>query len=264
MIAGSFFFIALVFFGLWYFSSPNPLSPFDIGLGVAPATTTAAGATSTPAVVPANSTAPKPVAKAPTAPVTSGTLFCPKFSATSKLGDRDTSSGFVGGIATLQIFLAKTYGLNTSSFVDGVFDADTESYLKRYQREMGIPQTGTLDYAAQQHMQKPCLNGLMANGAEYPLKNFTFTAGGVTESIVIRQGLIETGRTVFNGAFRIELISAGSSAKLRVTGPIVGGLQTQTITLGKGAKVTTDNSPSRLTIEVKSLTSSGATLFISR
>jgi len=252
-------FVAVILLILWYFSSSNPLP--DVGILTSGEATTSASASE-----PTKATKPT-VPKAPATSVTSSIQFCPRFSTGHKIGDSDSGQTLEptrGGVGTLQIFLARKYKLNEATFVDGIFDADTESYLKRYQKEEGLAQTGVLDYATQQRMLSYCLKGMIANGTEYPIKNFTFSVGGVTESLSVHEALQETRGTLLNGAFRIELISAGTSAKLRITGQVMGGLQSQTVTLSKGGKVLTDNWPVALTIELKSVSSSGATLAVSK
>ena len=128
---------------------------------------------------------------------------------------------------------------------------------------MGLAQTGVLDTATQDQMLRPCVKGLIANGVEYPLKGFSLATSTVTESLYIRQGLIEAQSTIANGAYRIELMSVSGGAKLRVTGKVSGGLQSQVVTIQKGSKVTTDHSR-QLTIAVTSLTASSATFVFTR
>ncbi len=245
---------------VWYFSSPNPISPSDIGLQI-PAQAT----TSSPA--PKSAPIAKPAPKPSTAPITSNTQFCPRFRTGFKIGDRDAaqSSSARGDIANLQTFLAHKYGLAEAGFVDGIFGSNTEEYLKRYQRDEGLSQTGVPDSATQERMLSYCIKGLTANGAEYSVVNFTFAVGSVTQTLFVHQALQEAQGSLLNGAFRIELIStAGTMAKLRATGPVQGGLQSETISLPQGGKVLTKNWPAALLIELKSVTSSGATLYVSR
>jgi len=250
---------------LWYFSSSAPL--VDLALPSAEQATTSDDVVSKPAVTkkPSAPSATQPTAAPPAA---SSKQFCPKFGAGVQLGSTDGPQDEAwarGDVANLQAFLARRYNLNEKEFVDSIFGANTESYLKRYQREEGLPQTGVLEYGTQQRILGYCLNGLMANGGIYPSKNFTFAVGGVTQTLFVHEALLETQGTILNGAFRVELISVtGTTAKIRVTGRVIGGLQSQTLSLGKGEEVVTQHWPIGLKINVQSLTSSSAVLAISQ
>jgi hypothetical protein len=219
--------------------------------------------TSTQGNTSTQSTGASQTTSAPVAAVES-TRFCPKFASGAKLGTNDgpVASGMRGDVSNLQFFLMGEYGL-ASSFVNGSFNSETESYLKRWQKEEGISQTGVLDSESQRVMLSACVTGAKANGVEFARKNFTLTTGSVTNSVFVHEALVESLGDVEDGAFRIELVSKSGTAQLRVTGPVLGGLQSQRFSLSEGETRRTTHSPS-ISIKVNDITSSGAQLTISK
>ncbi len=243
--------IALIVYWLWHPGLPTTVqlvSPTHIKSTTSEKGT--APAKQTPAAAPAAS---------------ASTTFCPRFTSGVARGAYDTPQVpdyAHGNVGTLQVFLAKRYGLDEKTFVDGIFGEKTETYLKRYQKEASLVQTGVLDSNSQQKMLDACVQGVKANGVAYAIKNFTLAVGAVTLPLSVHEALLETGSLAQGTAFRIELIAAGSAAQLRVTGPVIDGIQSQTFSLKLGVKKLTSNWPLGLTITVEKIDTSGATLSI--
>ena len=227
-------------------------------------------ATTTDTVMPAETkTVTKAVSNTKTAaPVAASTnvQFCPLITTGIELGSKDplqSPAWAHGDVGKLQVFLSRKYGLDETTFVDGIFGEKTETYLKRYQKEIGLPQSGVVDSRTKDALITPCISGLKANGVEYPIKNFTFAVEGVTMQVNVHETLQAVG-TVLQGASRIELISSDGAARIRVTGRVIDGILSETFTIGKGKEVITTNWPLALKIKVVNLAPNSATLSISQ
>ena len=266
-------FVLLILFlaaliGLWQFSpvtlsiTPRDTATTTETLPLDRQTSTTNSGSPVKTAEPAEKPAPAKPSASPTTTTAEDIRFCPKFANGAERGDTDepqTPEYVHGPVGTLQVFLAKEYGLDSATFVDGIFGVDTENYLKRYQREQSLAQTGVLDSATQERMLSTCIKGLTANGAEYPKQSFTFGVGGVTMSIPVRQALMEAKGSLLQGAFRIELISVtASSARVRVTGRAIDGLTAHTFTLAKGSTKTSQHWPLALALTLNSVTVNSA------
>ena len=234
--------------------------------------------TPTPAVVTAETpqqtqsiTNPAPVAKPVVAtevitPLGTDSHFCPVFTSGIARGAED--SGNIpewahGDVGTLQIFLATRYSLNKKGFVDGIFGSNTESYLKRYQKEVELPGNGIVDQTTRQKMLSPCMENAAVNGKAFPKRSISFNTGSFIVGIKLHEAIQAEG-TIEQGAFRVELMSLDGVATIRVTGRAIDGIHTQVNTLKQGEKILTENWPVGLMIELQSLTTSDANFVISQ
>ena len=248
----------VVVFGAWWFTTAPSSAP--IMTAETPEKTQEVKANPTPAAKPA------PTVKKVT-PEGGDSHFCPVFSSGIARGAQDTGNipeWAHGNVGTLQMFLAKRYGLDMKLFVDGIFGVNTESYLIRYQGEVGLAPSGVVDATTRQKMLSPCVENAAVNGKAFPKRGVSFTGGSIIVGIQLHETIQSPQGTIEQGAFRIELMSLDGKATLRVTGRAIDGVHTQTISLAKGEKKLTENWPVGLMIELQTLTSSDATFAISQ
>jgi hypothetical protein len=193
--------------------------------------------------------------------------ICPVFKAPIHKGSVDPTDQVpewaVGDVKALQEFLVNRYKLNEKQFIDGIFGSNTETYLVKYQVEMGLKPTGITDAATQKTILEPCIRDAQIQGKTFSKSPITIKFGDPpVVTLKAYESVQEEDGTLEQGAFRIEMLSTDTVAKIRVTSRGLSGLVTGIATFKPGESKYTRGWPVGLYITLQKLDSAGATISV--
>jgi hypothetical protein len=184
-------------------------------------------------------------------------MYCPTLDRELTQGDVDEKLENVPEIATgqvtaLQTFLKLYFDISDPSFVDGIYGPNTASYVRKFQKETGLPETAVVDPATKARIKKVCADPLTSTKT---VQKYEFNSA---ETIVLHSGeaYAESGDPDM-GHYRIEYVSS-SPARVRVTGRHAGGAVADVLTLETSKSKISNHWPGGLQITLNKVNSDGS------